>query len=124
MGEIVLKAEHLKKVFLSGKKNVEAVEDVSFELRRGEALGIVGESGSGKSTVGKMVTGLLPVTEGRISLLGDDITRMKGRSLRQIYRRIQMVFQMPGESFDPRWTLGDGIGESLRNQGLSRREAG
>ena len=62
MGEIVLKAEHLKKVFLSGKKNVEAVEDVSFELRRGEALGIVGESGSAQSTVGKMVTGLVPVT--------------------------------------------------------------
>lgn len=122
MAETVLKAEHLKKVFISGKKSFTAVDDVSFELERGQALGIVGESGSGKSTIAKMITLLEPLTDGKISLMGEDITGLKGKALRKIYQDIQMVFQMPAESFDPRHTLGDGIGESLRNQGMSRAE--
>ena len=122
MTEIILKAEHLKKVFVSGKKSMTAVDDVSFELNRGECLGIVGESGSGKSTIAKMLTHLEPVTDGQIFLKGKDITRLRGKSLRKIYQDIQMVFQMPMESFDPRRTLGDGIGESLRNMGISRAE--
>ena len=92
MAEIILKADHLKKIFVSGKKSTTAVDDVSFELARGECLGIVGESGSG------------------------------GKALREIYQDMQMVFQMPMESFDPRCTLGDGIGESLRNMGITRAE--
>lgn len=107
MSEIILQAENLKKVFVSGKKEFTAVDDVSFELERGECLGIVGESGSGKSTIAQMITHLEPATEGRIFLKEQDI---------------QMVFQMPMESFDPRCTLGDGIGESLRNMGISRVE--
>lgn len=122
MTEIILKAEHLKKVFVSGKKSMTAVDDVSFELNRGECLGIVGESGSGKSTIAKMLTHLEPVTDGQIFLKGKDITRLRGKSLRKTYQDIQMVFQMPMESFDPRRTLGDGIGESLRNMGISRVE--
>ena len=122
MTEIILKAEHLKKVFVSGKKSMTAVDDVSFELNRGECLGIVGESGSGKSTIAKMLTHLEPVTDGQIFLKGKDITRLRGKSLRKTYQDIQMVFQMPMESFDPRRTLGDGIGESLRNMGISRAE--
>lgn len=101
-----------------------AVDDVSFELNRGECLGIVGESGSGKSTIAKMITHLESVTEGQVFLKGKDITHVKGKALREIYQEIQMVFQMPMESFDPRCTLGDGIGESLRNMGLSRSETG
>lgn len=122
MPEIVLEAEHLKKVFTSHKKSFTAVDDVSFELKRGECLGIVGESGSGKSTIAKMITHLLDMTEGRVTLLGKDITHAKGKDLRETYKNIQMVFQMPMESFDSRRTLGDGIGESLRNQGMSRSE--
>ena len=122
MTEIILKAEHLKKVFVSGKKSMTAVDDVSFELNRGECLGIVGESGSGKSTIAKMITHLESVTEGQVFLKGKDITHVKGKALREIYQDIQMVFQIPMEAFDPRRTLGDGIGESLRNMGISRAE--
>lgn len=122
MPDTILKAEHLKKVFTSGKKSFTAVEDISFTLERGECLGIVGESGSGKSTIARMITRLVDITEGSVSLLGKDITGIKGKELRAVYREMQMVFQMPMESFDPRRTLGDGIGESLRNAGMSRRD--
>ena len=122
MAEIILKADHLKKIFVSGKKSTTAVDDVSFELARGECLGIVGESGSGKSTIARMLTHLEGVTEGQIFLKGKDITHIRGRALREIYQDMQMVFQMPMESFDPRRTLGDGIGESLRNMGITRAE--
>lgn len=122
MDDVILEAQHLKKVFMSGKKSMTAVDDVSFELRQGECLGIVGESGSGKSTIVKMITHLQSITEGNVILKGKDITNVKGKELREVYKDIQMVFQMPMESFDPRCTLGDGIGESLRNMGLSRKE--
>lgn len=122
MSETILKAEHLKKIFSTGKKTFTAVDDVSFELKRGQCLGIVGESGSGKSTIAKMITHLVDVTDGQVMLMGEDITHVKGKELRRVYQDIQMVFQMPMESFDPRLTLGDGIGESLRNIGMSRSE--
>ena len=122
MDDVILEAQHLKKVFISGKKSMTAVDDVSFELRQGECIGIVGESGSGKSTIVKMITHLQSITEGNVILKGKDITNVKGKELREVYKDIQMVFQMPMESFDPRRTLGDGIGESLRNMGLSRKE--
>lgn len=122
MSEIILQAKNLKKIFVSGKKSTTAVDDVTFELKRGECLGIVGESGSGKSTVAKMITHLEAVTEGHVLFKGQDITRARGKDLRKIYQDIQMVFQMPMESFDPRCTLGDGIRESLRNMGISRME--
>lgn len=122
MDDVILEAQHLKKVFISGKKSMTAVDDVSFELRQGECLGIVGESGSGKSTIVKMITHLQSITEGNVILKGKDITNVKGKELREVYKDIQMVFQMPMESFDPRCTLEDGIGERLRNMGLSRKE--
>ena len=122
MTDIILKADHLKKVFISGKKSMTAVDDVSFELERGECLGIVGESGSGKSTIAKMITHLESITEGQVFLKGKDITHARGKDLRETYQNIQMVFQMPMESFDPRCTLGDGIGESLRSMGINRAE--
>lgn len=123
MSETILKAEHLKKVFTSGKKTFTAVDDVNLELKKGQCLGIVGESGSGKSTIARMITGLEHMTEGTVTLLGKDITDLKAKEMRKVYRDIQMVFQMPVESFDPRRTLGDGIMESLRNMGMSVREA-
>ena len=118
----ILEVHHLKKSFITGKKSFTAVEDVSFSLKTGEVLGIVGESGSGKSTVAKMITHLTEPTAGEIFLMEKDITHARGKNLREIYREMQMIFQTPAESFDPRCTLGDGIGESLRNMGISKKE--
>ena len=98
------------------------VHDISFSLRPGEILGLVGESGSGKSTVAKLITRLEAVTEGQIILDGQDITHRKGRALKSIYDKIQMVFQNPVGSFDPRKTWGHGIGESLKNRGIPKEE--
>ena len=119
----LLEAEHLTKVFAQrGKEPFKAVDDVSFSLQAGETLGIVGESGSGKSTLAKMITRLTDITDGTLKFQGKDITKLKQSQLRDVYGNIQMVFQMPMESFDPRCTLGDGIGESLRNMGISKKE--
>ena len=121
--EPILKVNHLKKVFHQrGKRDVLAVENISFSLQPGEILGIVGESGSGKSTVAKLITRLADPTEGEIILDGQDITHLKGAALKDAYGKMQMVFQNPVGSFDPRRTLGDGIGESLRNKGMSKVE--
>lgn len=121
--EPLLKVRNIAKTFRGqGQNDFMAVDDVSFDLYSGETLGIVGESGSGKTTVAEMLIRLIDVTSGHIYLNGKDITHIKGRELREAYREIQMVFQFPTSSFDPRRTLGDGIGESLRNRGLSREE--
>ena len=122
MPEIILKAEHLSKSFSERDGKTDAVKDVSFVLHRGEILGIVGESGSGKSTIARMLTRLTDVTEGKIEAFGTDITHTEGRELYAFYRKMQMVFQMPAESFDPRHTLGDGIGESMKNAGMKRQD--
>lgn len=121
--EPILKVSHLKKVFRQrGRRDVPAVEDISFSLQPGEILGIVGESGSGKSTVAKLVTRLVDPTGGEIILDGQNITCRKGTALCDAYRKMQMVFQDPVGSFDPRRTLGDGIGESLRNKKMPKGE--
>ena len=119
----LLEAEHLTKVFPQrGKESFKAVDDVSFSLKAGETLGIVGESGSGKSTLAKMIIRLTDITEGTLKFQGKDITKLKQRQLKDVYGKIQMVFQNPVGSFDPRRTLGDGIGESLRNRGIKKEE--
>lgn len=121
--EPILNVRGLKKVFHQrGKRDVVAVNNISFKLNSGEILGIVGESGSGKSTVAKLITRLIDVTEGEIILDGQDITHLKGTALKEAYSKIQMIFQNPTGSFDPRKTLGDGIGESLKNKGVPKAE--
>ncbi|WP_110944538.1 ABC transporter ATP-binding protein [Streptomyces niger] len=90
---------------------VKAVDGVSFDLRKGETLGIVGESGCGKSTVAKMLVGLERPTAGAIRYRGEDITKLSGRALKAVRRNIQMVFQDPYTSLNPRMTVGDIIGE-------------
>lgn len=120
----ILRAEHLTKIFSSrGREDYTAVDDVSFSLFPGEKLAIIGESGSGKTTVVNMITRLLDTTEGTIVLDGEDITCARGRDLKDIYKKMQMVFQNPTDSFDPRCTLGDGVSESLINHGMSKKEA-
>ena len=120
----ILRDQNLTKTYTrSGQSNLTAVEGISFDLLPGECLGIIGESGSGKTTAVNLITRLLDATEGKIFLDGEDITLKTGKSLRMIYRKMQMVFQTPTDSFDPRRTLGDGIGESLRNCGMTRHDA-
>lgn len=119
--EPILKVEALTKTF-SGQREIAAVNGISFELVPGECLAIIGESGSGKTTAVNMISRLIDVTAGSIFLEGQEITHRKGKQLREVYRQMQMVFQTPTDSFDPRRTLGDGIGESLRNAGLTRKE--
>ena len=121
---LVLEVEHLTKTFVSpGREDYTAVNDVSFSLHSGEKLAIIGESGSGKTTVVNMITRLLDATSGTIRLDGEDITFKKGRELKNVYKKMQMVFQTPTESFNPRRTLGDGIAESLINHGGKKKEA-
>ena len=121
--EPVLKVDNLTKIFTrKGRPDFTAVDHIGFELYPGECVGLIGESGSGKTTVVNMITRLVDATEGSVILDGEDIIKMSGKELRRAYRKMQMVFQTPTDSFDPRRTLGDGIGESLRNSGMSRAD--
>jgi len=118
---------HLIKYFPTGSKgllgrpdkSVRAVDDVSFTLRKGKTLGIVGESGCGKSTLARVVTRLIEPTSGSIILDGVDVTKTSGEELRVLRRRIQMIFQDPVSSLNPRHSVGQIIGMPLKVQGLS-----
>jgi len=104
--------------------DIRAVDNVSLTIRRGETLGLVGESGCGKSTVGRAILRLYEPTEGRIVFDGQDITRLGETELRPLRRRMQMVFQDPFASLNPRHSVGRIVGEPLRTHGLAnRREA-
>ena len=121
--EPILKVNGLTKTFSrQGQADFTAVQNIGFDLFPGECLAIIGESGSGKTTAVNMIARLVESSSGSVFLDGEDITHLKGKPLREVYKTMQMVFQTPADSFDPRRTLGDGIGESLRNAGLSRKE--
>lgn len=94
---------------------VKAVDDISFEIKKGETLGLVGESGCGKSTAGRTILRLLDATDGQIIFDGDDITNIRGISLRKVRKDFQMVFQDPYASLNPMMMVGDLISEPIRN---------
>jgi peptide/nickel transport system ATP-binding protein/oligopeptide transport system ATP-binding protein len=98
--------------------DVKAVDDVSFTIRRGETLGLVGESGCGKTTVGRVLLRLIEPTGGRILFDGTDITQLKGGDLKAFRRRMQIIFQDPFASLDPRQQVGASISEGLRIHGM------
>ena len=131
--DILLKVNNLKKYFPLGKGllsnrrgHVHAVDDVSFSVKSGETLGIVGESGSGKSTLGKALLRLIEPTAGAIFFAGKDITHLPYREFRSLKRDMQMIFQDPYGSLNPRMKVGEIVGEGLiihnRAKGKARNE--
>lgn len=123
-GEILLSVEGLGYRYPGGRSLPPALEGVSFELRRGECFGVVGESGSGKTTLARCLVRLLEPSEGRIAFRGKEVTRLQARELRAYRRRVQIVFQDPLASLNPRMTAWRAVEEPVRvhQPGLSDLE--
>lgn len=114
--ESVLTMEHVAKLFpVDKKRNLRAVDDVSLTIAPGECVGVVGESGCGKSTLAKIAAGMEPVSSGKITFLGEDITGLKGRQWKEVRKKMQMVFQNPSGAFSPRMKIGEFLREPFRN---------
>src|ERR1043166_1699819 len=126
-GEL-LRVEHLKMYFpitqgiiLQRQVGwVRAVDDITFSVKRGETLGLVGESGCGKSTTGRAILQLYKPTGGTVNFLNKSLTTLSGGDLRKMRREMQMIFQDPYASLNPRMTVGSIIGEPLEIHGLAR----
>lgn len=117
MTKIKVEVENLKKYFYSGifrKKEIKAVDGVSFEIKEGKTLGLVGESGCGKTTVGRTILRLIEPTEGKMFFDGEDITSLNGSKLKKLGREMQIIFQNPESSLNPRMKIYDSIAEPLR----------
>ncbi len=129
-GDVIVRAEGISKYFdvsppwlnrvLEGKPRtvLHAVDDVSFTIRRGETLSLVGESGCGKSTVARMLVGLYVPTRGRVEFFGRDLAEMNTAAGRGLRQKLQMIFQDPYASLNPRWRVADIVAEPLKAHGL------
>lgn len=124
--EVILEVRGLKKYFYKNKgffgrekQSIKAVDDLSFQIKRGETFGLVGESGCGKSTTGRTLIRLYDVTEGNVIYKGQDVSKLKERDLSSFRKSMQMIFQDPYASLNTRMTVGDIIGEPLDIHGLA-----
>src|SRR5438105_11657843 len=111
-------------IFRREVARVHAVDGIDLSVRHGETLGLVGESGCGKSTTARLILRLIDPTEGRIEFMGEDVTDAKGPALRRLRREMQMVFQDPYASLNPRMTVRDIVGEPLVVWGQWRHGGG
>ena len=126
MSDVLLEVDNLVKHFSVGSGHaarVRAVDGVSFTIRRGETLGLVGESGCGKTTTGRCILQLERPTSGRILFEGVDLTTLEHNALRAVRRRVQVIFQDPYSSLNPRMTIGQIIAEPLQVHGIVREKA-
>ena len=130
-GDTLLEVTGLAKRYAAGARTLlgkrtemlRAVDGVSFSVARGETVGLVGESGCGKSTIARLVLGIESPSDGAITFQGNDVTRISGRERRRYNRDVQLVFQNPMSSLNPRLTIGDAIAEPIRLGGVGRPEA-
>ena len=113
MSEAILEVRHLKKYFTTPAGALHAVDDVSFTIEKGKTLGVVGESGCGKSTLGRTVLRLLPVTEGQVIFKGQDISRLSEQKLKPFRSNMQIIFQDPYSSLNPRMSIKQIIAEPM-----------
>ena len=117
MNKNILTIKNLTKQFAGAKRP--SIENINLSLSQGRCLGIVGESGSGKSTLARAITGLIPVSSGEIYFEDKCISKFNSVQYKKIYKDIQMIFQLPRESFNPTRTLGNSIVLNLKNFGIT-----
>lgn len=121
--EKILEVNNLKKYFKTGSKGtLKAVDDVSFDIFKGETLGVVGESGCGKTTCGRTCIGMYPSTGGKVLYKGMDIHGLKGADKKKFTKEVQIIFQDPYSSLDPRMKVGDIIAEGMKAHRMCRSE--
>ncbi len=115
MADILLKLENVSKAFGSKGSEFKAVDDVSFDLMKGENLAVIGESGSGKSTIARLITGIHTLSSGKVFFEGKDISELSKKERKEHYKSVQMVFQNAVSSFNPRRRIGTSLEEILIN---------